>query len=1444
MAKRLKHRSFRTEVDWTNRPSALSRRQRQRGWAVNRPLLYATVLVLVVLIPVAKAWHQFQLERNADALLEHASESEREEEWREVAAQLFRYLQIHPDNGEVRARLATAADRSARNLSQKRRAIELYAHAIGMLPKRTDLVLRRAELLLELQQFTSAMKAVEPVLATESNHSRALRILALGLGGRGRIENSADLAEAILTLQRAVLANKSDCELAKQLAALHRQRATGKTQIRERAAADAVMDRLVEANADSPEALLARYRYRKQYGLNGSDEDLDKAISLASRDPAVILAAAGRANEKQRHADARSFYEQLTQVSPLDRRGYLGIAETWLAENQPKEAIMALEQGRSQVGAGDLLLSRQLATVLLAMGRVEESGKVLDVAERAGQVLAQQLNNVNRLQLHASIGFLRSQWHMAKGNYPAAIELLKTVLTVPPVGSENEQLFQEHVFGWAKLAACYGALENWDLAATAFERAASLAPKESRWRLSAARAWESAGRLASAVNNYEQATLAPESGVEAFVLLATARLQQQLALPSHERRWTEFMRSLASARQHSPNSPQLILLDAQFAHAQGRTGEAVRYLKELEEIAGNDQRLWQTLVLTYQQWDRPADADRVAALPVVGDDAYLLRAELLLRRGKVEDAIGVLRNALTQVAADQQGPLEVRIAHLELAARNKAAALERLAHVVAKNERSIPLLSTVGLLIWQGGELPKLRDVEERLHKQEGQDGCWWRLFRAVRLIDALPATSASSDAEIDRLESEIAALRPAWPNAFLLKGMFAEKRGQTADAIGAYRRVLDLGGRQPMVLERLVRLLIGQQRWKEADDCLRMFDVAAPLSPEWSTVAVAALVRSGEYARAAQMAQDAARRNPHESVAQAGWGEMLLTLRRTNEAEKVFRDAVAEHPHDARLVTGWVTALAREKRSDEARQVLETWKTREQVPANQRCLVLAQGYEQIGDDDQANRYYREALHAAPRDVGVRQRAMAFFTAARTAEAEVSLREMLAADPDLTAARQSLAFVLASRGTEQAWREGCALLDHAGTFSQDTAGDRRLQARLLLRRETIANRHESMKILEELVSDPRTCDASDRVLLASLYEREGKIDLARDQLATLVQEQGKVVVCRAAYLAFLLRQGLAKNVPEQLEILEQLAPHDLVTLSLKARWLKASNRQAEIEPLLQVAAQKQLEGIDTPETRGALLFELARLGDALDLVSLAEPWYRQAVELTPLRYAEFAAFLFKHGRRDEGVKICLESTGEQEPERLMTLCRLIMRMQAAGDSLPQVESALTSGLSKHSDRADLLFTVATLRYLQQRWEEARALYAKVLQLDARHCAALNNLASLLSEHFDRQEEALEYAQRALALSGPQPDLLDTLGSIQLRLGNTRQAIKVLEEVCALADADPRNMLHLAVAYDLNGEAPRCGQWLAKAREAGLSGQPLTEEERNQLMRLSERPKSP
>lgn len=184
------------------------------------------------------------------------------------------------------------------------------------------------------------------------------------------------------------------------------------------------------------------------------------------------------------------------------------------------------------------------------------------------------------------------------------------------------------------------------------------------------------------------------------------------------------------------------------------------------------------------------------------------------------------------------------------------------------------------------------------------------------------------------------------------------------------------------------------------------------------------------------------------------------------------------------------------------------------------------------------------------------------------------------------------------------------------------------------------------------------------------------------------------------------------------------------------------------------------------------------------------------------------------------------------------------------DLLPQrrqfdeAAALLTQAMLLKSDQADVLVRLGTVRKLQGRLRDAAGMYRAALELHPQRWDVVNSLAWLLAT---AEDEALFSPQEAVTLAGAacaateftQVEYLDTLAAAQASNGEFEQALRTVEKILSLLDAQAdgdgpldaaqRDRFALRAELYRNGRALRGGgaEWLLLARAFAELDQPQT-----------------
>lgn len=490
----------------------------------------------------------------------------------------------------------------------------------------------------------------------------------------------------------------------------------------------------------------------------------------------------------------------------------------------------------------------------------------------------------------------------------------------------------------------------------------------------------------------------------------------------------------------------------------------------------------------------------------------------------------------------------------------------------------------------------------------------------------------------------------------------------------------------------------------------------------------------------------------------------MLLADDDFNGAAADFLKAIDFDPDDENLRFELAELYLAMEQPEKAVRTMEDLVLRnpDSVRAN---LTLANAYFSNGQPSEAVPYFRRVLELEPEREGVRLHlAIALVRAGSVDLASTELKTMLKQDPDSLPARLAMARLYRQTGLNQlAIEEYRELIRRSPDVDQAY-----LELGLLY--EELKEWQEALEVFSE-VQQQRPLDFALRHHLSRVYVGMSRYDEALEELSIIVELKPDDFAARRKIGLIYLEQS---------------------------RWSEAVavfKEMLELKPDLE-SARYYLGTAYERESEWDLALE-AFLG-----IESGSPFYDDAISHIGYIYLET-------GRVEEAIAILEARIAAEEPRPQVFnyLASLYMAQEQSDLALKTVDR----GLESYPENTDLLYQKALLLVRVDRQEEASLTMKTLLGIDDQHAEALNFLAYELAVENRDLEEALQYAEQAVALK-PAPHILDTLGWVYYRLGRLIEALKVIEEAS-------RELSEDAVVFEHLGEIHLSLNNLEQARVA-------------------------
>ena len=593
--------------------------------AVNFPLLIGTLAVFAGAGTGLYFWRVYQVRQHASVIRTRADSLAEEHDFADAAASYNYYLQLRPDDGDARLRLAELFDKASEGGANKR-TIELYQAALGpystAIPadKRIQAQRRITELLVDSNAFDAAQtetdnlaKMEEADLADKPEQWRAPGLLAVVLAGKFCDNTTAAVAELEAAFDRVL---KPDGKHPKVYVA--------------------------------PEVYLAHYFYKVQRGVREAKEagavayleasnavksDLDSALNLAPDSRKILLmaatAAAGAGANAERalregcvtipitdregktsalivpamrdaaYSQAIEWYQRAMKADPVDGRAYLGLGDVFAALGNPDRAIQIWQRGLKEVDAAGarVHLQVELADALIQQGRLADAEKVLKDLDETLAKLAPQA----RLAVQRRVDLQNAKLAFGRNRFEEVIHLVTDLASGKMLvqGEETAASPQMRYQAWMLIGSAHGALQQEELdsarqnpgsaqakqesarrhkeeAVAAFEQAAALAQGEAAPLVAAAESCRAAGRREEAITHYQRALAvvnamkAPPAGLQFVIYDALIALSDEQKRPDDANRYRDRRMALIG------DSVQLLAQGMNLAIREGRLDDALK----------------------------------------------------------------------------------------------------------------------------------------------------------------------------------------------------------------------------------------------------------------------------------------------------------------------------------------------------------------------------------------------------------------------------------------------------------------------------------------------------------------------------------------------------------------------------------------------------------------------------------------------------------------------------------------------------------------------------------------------------------------------------------------------------------------------------------------------------------------------------------------------------
>ncbi len=271
---------------------------------------------------------------------------------------------------------------------------------------------------------------------------------------------------------------------------------------------------------------------------------------------------------------------------------------------------------------------------------------------------------------------------------------------------------------------------------------------------------------------------------------------------------------------------------------------------------------------------------------------------------------------------------------------------------------------------------------------------------------------------------------------------------------------------------------------------------------------------------------------------------------------------------------------------------------------------------------------------------------------------------------------------------------------------------------------------------------------------------------------------------RVAYARVLVENRRYSDATAQLQAVTsarpELAEPWLLLGSLQAQARQDAAAETSLKRYVELAASQKDEDDRQRGTTQAYLV-LSQLAERRKDFTGAEHWLSRIDSTEDLTLAQTrrAGLLARQGKLPQAREIIRglpERNADEKKQKLLAevqLLREAKQYQAAYDLLAQAIAATPQD-------NDLVYDQAMVAEKLNRLDEMERLLRRLIELKPDNQNAYNALGYSFADRKIRLEEARTLIQKAVQLAPEDPFIADSLGWVEFRLGNTAEAIRILE----------------------------------------------------------------
>ncbi|RIK87193.1 MAG: hypothetical protein DCC67_02180 [Planctomycetota bacterium] len=1067
-------------------------------YRVNYPLLIGLVVGFFAFSGAAYGLWRFQVNRNADYLVQKAEAAEAEGKLDEAFKSLLQYVKLRRDDfqqwvrlGEISAKISDMPEPDSKLLSDAYQVLVMAVRETDNLGKQQnapDPGLRRklVDLQIRYRMPELAYVNIDQLLKNGSQESELKALEAQCLFAMQKPAEGASKCYALIGYDPKTdqfdpaRAEAPDKPVVYAMLAQY-VRSRDQPELAER-----ILQQMVASNPESREAYVLLYQFKKAIAIKEGLESekgaaaqeaavaaLHKAYELEPTDAAVLshmgAEAIGQYQQKMQDAqgpdaaerreaakahldEAAKFYAEALERYPDRVDFYERVARVDMMREQIDNAFAVIERGiqkfplRSKTDATGLplaiILSNLKIEILIAQKKFDEVHKE-----------TKALREINNSQVKALADFFDARLLAINEKWSDAARTLQRVKPLMLSFPEQQAL------AGAVQGFCHTQLGQLDLALQAYE-----------WALERNPQMPQALAGAAEIRHRRDPTAEEDENAPQF----DQRVREMMARPQAEQDWEslyadvdKYVDTQAATR---PVTPEWVASRKALLRGQIIAMRAAETTDQAEQ-----KQLFQEARQRYTEAFKAAPEDPVVQMAAIrllalepgsGPTAALKRLDEVVADGKDSAQYRALRIELLFALRDEKLPEQLDAATQNMdqwqpsqqatvwsAAASRFEQIGRFADARRCLEKAAELapqslptrMALFDLALRQNDDSAMRKAQEGVLAIVKDQNSPDYVLTEVKRRI-AGQETGAATTQELQEARGMIdAALkkRPGWAELHVANAQLYVLLDKHPDqAIAAINQAIEQGGTNLNAIIVQIKLLAERGRLREAREAMNRLPQQA-----WTAVlgqgAAELLAAAGEVQQAFAEAEKFVKTRPDDHQVQVWFADMAAKAEKLETAEAAMKKALELNPSDPDLWTRMVGLYIQMKRPEDIERTLR--EAHLALDAEYLPLLTAKYYELQSRWQEAEDIYLAALGSRVGDVNVDRRLAEFYLlwtskdAANRGKAAVYLNRILKA---------SYEGKLADNDPNAIWarRQAARLLASTGDYRDSVKAERLLQS--------------------------------------------------------------------------------------------------------------------------------------------------------------------------------------------------------------------------------------------------------------------------------------------------------------------------------------------------------------------------------------------------------------